>query len=130
MTEGPLLPTPPLTHRIPPRTPPQYQTCLMVPGVCPAAPSIVSSLVLTPRGETGHLLEDSSKTFDPKKNFKWPVVSVPCCCRRVNTAAVLQCCSAAVLQCCSAAVINQCQSGATTLLHNSIPQVTAGESTG
>ena len=61
MTEGPLLPTPPLTHRIPPRTPPQYQTCLMVPGVCPAAPSIVSSLVLTPRGETGRLLEDSSK---------------------------------------------------------------------
>ena len=60
MTEGPLLPTPPLTAS-PPRTPPQYQTCLVVPGVCPAAPHIVSSLVLTPRGETGRLLEDSSK---------------------------------------------------------------------
>ena len=123
MTEGPLLPTPPL-HRIPPPSPrPNIRHVwwwLCLP--CRTSHCLISCGDPSWRNRSlvAFLVEDSSKTFDPQ-DFKWPGVSVPCCCSGVNTA----------VQCCSAAVINQCQSGVATtqLLHNSIAQVTAGECT-
>ena len=61
MTEGPLLPTPPPSPHPPPHPAPTSDMSGGAGGLPCRTEHCLISCIVTPRGETGRLLEDSSK---------------------------------------------------------------------